>query len=439
MSQEGDGILSENYVRERQWAEELRIGLYDSDDLRRKARTAIKAKQFDRAGLTYGTLAVAMDMDPDLALLAAQSYEKGDVRDDALRWFLESSERYARLNHPAKAIAILRLYHKMAPDEQEGPKRIFRLCQDMGGFRDRLLEFLSPKARAGHHLRSGEIFAAFDNETFDDMLDAMRLHHLEPSDTLVRKDDEATSLFVVVDGRLDGYLTLNGERTKIGSIHSGEICGEIGYFLEGRRTAEVLAGEASTVLELPYDKLDELRDTAPAFGARLDELYHSRMLANQLAVSDFFSQLGAPLRNEIARRMQPFTLRAGEKLFAENDASKDLYVLQSGEIAMHIKLGKERHLKNISVGSVVGEFSVVLGGKRTSTPRALSDCKLMRLNGEDYQELFDTHPELRELLAVRMRRQVAETRDFIMNMDESINDHICTAMLRMIWGASDQR
>ncbi|OIO68177.1 MAG: bacteriocin ABC transporter permease [Zetaproteobacteria bacterium CG12_big_fil_rev_8_21_14_0_65_55_1124] len=430
--------MPENELREDHLFDELHVGLHDVDSLRRKAREAIQKKQFAKAGIAFATLAKQSPTDPDLALQAARCYEKAEgARDDALRWFLASSERYARQSYPTKSIAILRLYHKMAPNEHEGPKRIFRLCRDMDDFRERLLEFLSPKERAGHHWRSKDIFATIDDETFDDMLDAMELYYLKAGETLVQKDDEATSLFIVVEGRLDGYLTLNDERTRLGSIHPGDICGEIGYFLAGKRTAEVVAGEDSAVLELPYSKLDELRDKAPDFGDRLDHLYHSRMLANQLAVNDFFSEMSAALRNEIAHRMRPIVLQAGEKLFGENETTKDAYVVQSGEISVHLKLGKEQHLKDVSTGSLIGEFSVALGGKRTATARAISDCKLMQLPGDDYQELFDAHQELRDLLAKRKVMHMAEARAFIMNMDEDISDHICTAMLRMIWGASD--
>jgi len=431
--------MSDGVLREAQLFSELRLGLYDGDGLRRKAREAIRLKQFVRAGTIFAVLAKASAPDPDLALHAAKNYEKGDARDDALRWFLESSERFARQNYPTKAIATLRLYHKMAPDDHAGPRRIFHLCRDMGSFHERLLEFLSPKERAGHHLRSQDVFSTFDDQTFDDMLDAMRLHFLEKDDVLIRNGDEAASLFIVFEGRLDGYLTRDGERTRLGSIHPGEICGEIGYFLNGRRTAEVLAGEASGVLELPYSKLDSLRIRVPAFSDRLDVLYHSRMLSNQMAVTDFFSELSVPLRNEITQRMRPVLLKAGEALFDENGTSKDVYIIQTGEIAVHIKLGTERLLKNLSTGCVLGEFSVALGGKRTATPRATSDCRLVKLPGDDYQELYDRHQELRDLLAARMQRHMSLTREFILNMDEGISEKICTAMLHMIWGASDQR
>jgi len=428
--------MSDSELREAKIADELEVGLRDSSALRRMAREAVKAKQFVKAAMIFAGLARATREDPDLALHAAQNYEKGEARDDALRWFLESSERYARQNHPTKAIATLRLYHKMAPDEHEGPKRVFHLCRDMDGFRDRFVELLSPKEQAGHHLRFQDVFATFDDDTFDDMLDAMHLRLLKAGDTLVRKGDEATSLFVVVEGRLDGYLELDGVRTKLGSIQPGDICGEIGYFLDGKRTAEVVAAEGSSVLELAYSKLDELRDKAPDFSGRLDHLYQARMLANQLAVTDFFSELSVPLRNEIAGRMQPFLLRKEAALFDENDTTQDVYVIQSGEIAVYIRLGKERLLKNISTGSVIGEFSVMLGGRRIATPRALDDCKLMRLSGDDYQALFEAHPELRERLAERKSKHMAETREFILNMDEGISEQICTAMLRMIWGSS---
>ena len=199
----------------------------------------------------------------------------------------------------------------------------------------------------------------------------------------------------------------------------------------------MVAGDASTVLELPYSKLDDLREKAPDFGDRLDHLYQSRMLANQLAVNDFFSELSTPLRNEITHRMRPVSLRAGEMLFDAVDTTKDLYVIQSGEISVHLKLGEGKHLKDVSAGSLIGEFSVALGGKRTAIARAISDCKLMQLPGDDYQELYEAHQELRDLLAKRKTRYMAETRDFIMNMDEDISEHVCTSMLRLIWGASD--
>ncbi len=430
--------MSRNLLREDQLFDELRVGLHDVDSLRKKARDAIQGKLFEKAGIIFAAMAKQAPSDPDLALQAARCYEKAEgAREDTMRWFLASSERYSRQNYPTKAIAILRLYHKMAPDEHEGPRRIFRLCRDMDDFSERLLEFLSPKERAGHHWRSQDIFTTFDDQTFDDMLEAMELHYLKSGETLIQKDDEASSLFVVVDGCLDGYLTLNGERTKIGSIHPGEICGEIGYFLGGKRTAEVVAGDASTVLELPYSKLDDLREKAPDFGDRLDHLYQSRMLANQLAVNDFFSELSTPLRNEITHRMRPVSLRAGEMLFDAVDTTKDLYVIQSGEISVHLKLGEGKHLKDVSAGSLIGEFSVALGGKRTAIARAISDCKLMQLPGDDYQELYEAHQELRDLLAKRKTRYMAETRDFIMNMDEDISEHVCTSMLRLIWGASD--
>jgi len=424
--------------REEQWAEELRLGVLNRDAMRRKARLSEQEKQFTLAGSLFAALATsspedANPEDAELALIAARNYEKGAAREDALRWYLSASERYALKSYPTKAVATLRLYHKLAPDEHEGPKRVFSLCRDMEGFQERLAEFLSPKERAGHHLRSQELFATFDDATFDDMLNAMSLHDLAADEVLVSKDD-AASLFIVVEGRLDGYLMLDGVRSRIGSIHPAEMCGEIGYFLAGRRSPEVVAGEASRVLELPYSKLDELRDRAPDFGERLDKLYRARMLASQLAVTDFFSQLDVDLRSEIAGRMRPMQIRAGERLFDESESTMDVYVILAGELSAHLKLGGGRHMKHVPAGSVVGEFSVALGGKRTATLQAVSDCKLMCLPGDDYRELYDAEQGLRDVLAERKQVHMAETRDFIMGMDEDISDRICTAMLRTIWG-----
>jgi len=73
-------------------------------------------------------------------------------------------------------------------------------------------------------------------------------------------------------------------------------------------------------------------------------------------------------------------VREGEVIVAQGDAGQDLFVLLDGVIAIDVD-GKE--LAQLGPGAVLGERSVLEGGKRTATMRAVTNCKLAVAEAKD--------------------------------------------------------
>jgi SulP family sulfate permease len=72
----------------------------------------------------------------------------------------------------------------------------------------------------------------------DDFFQYLRTVELKKGDILFRQEDISENLFYLVEGELGVYLELNSnERKRIHIINSGNVVGEIGFYLEQPRTA----------------------------------------------------------------------------------------------------------------------------------------------------------------------------------------------------------
>ena len=399
------------------------------------ARQAALNNDHNVAGMHYGALANYTPQNQTLPMRAARSYHKAQQAKDAARWYLEAAERYARMHQITQAIATLRLYHGVAPGEHRGPKRVFNICREQGGTGSGLYEMLSIKDRAVHKLRAEDIFAMFDDRTFDSALDAMIGRELKAGEVLTRTGEKAASIYIIVQGRVEELLTLAGKRTSLGHLAQGDVGGVIPYFTGGgRRTSDIVAVEESELLELPYTILDDLCQQSADFKHQLEALYCSNILTGQLALAPVFRQLDASVRNEISRQLKVQTVQAGEIIFREGEAGSDVYMVRSGSVAINLNAdGQERQYKIVSTGALIGEISVAINGWRANTARAISDCQLAKLDGAVYQRLFDTQKVLQVALERRKKKQLDQAREYMRTLSAVDGDDTRELLLKDIW------
>ncbi|WP_148314637.1 SulP family inorganic anion transporter [Sorangium cellulosum] len=87
---------------------------------------------------------------------------------------------------------------------------------------------------------------------------------------------------------------------------------------------------------------------------------------------------------------------AGFDLFRQGDISKDLYLIESGELTAWLEIDgrKIKRLRTMGPGSVVGESGLYMGEKRSATVTASRQATLYRLSEEALRRLTDEAPEL---------------------------------------------
>jgi len=411
---------------------QLKAVMADMLDLAKKAAATGKD---GKAGLHYAALAHFSTKNQNLPMRAARSYHKAGQSHDAARWYLEAAERYALMHQVTQAIVNLRLYHEVAPGEYRGPKRIFEICREQGNAVSGLYEFLSLKERAMHLLRGEGLFALLDDKTFDAVIDVMHDHHLESGDVLTRAGDKAESVFVVIQGSLEGFLVLTDKHIPVGNFTQGDICSLMPYFKGGYQMVDIVAAESADLLELPFQTLEMLCEKIPEFANRLEVLYRSYLLSARLALAPVFGNLDVTVRHEVAAHMQMQGFKAGDMIFHEGDVSSTVYLICRGAVAMNMHINRQEQLyKTVKAGALIGEISVTIKGRRTSTARAISDCRLARLDGDIYQSLFDAHEVLRLELQQRKKSQLDNMHAYVRGLKPIASDEAFESLLKGLWG-----
>jgi CRP/FNR family cyclic AMP-dependent transcriptional regulator len=106
------------------------------------------------------------------------------------------------------------------------------------------------------------------------------------------------------------------------------------------------------------------------------------------------------------------TLAAGDQLIAEGGASGDLYVLESGSLAV-TRQGVE--IATITqAGAVVGEMSLLLDRPHSATVRAQAPTRVRVL--ADARRVLDTNPVLTKGLAALLAARLDATSALIVEL-----------------------
>ena len=112
-----------------------------------------------------------------------------------------------------------------------------------------------------------------DSAGLTELMNHMEKLEVDAGYRLIAKGDPADTLYVIVSGRVTAQLTQeNGESIRLESMGSGHVVGEIGFYLGGQRTADVIADEPSVLYRLSLAELQEMQTSDPDAASALHRL-----------------------------------------------------------------------------------------------------------------------------------------------------------------------
>lgn len=96
---------------------------------------------------------------------------------------------------------------------------------------------------------------------------------------------------------------------------------------------------------------------------------------------------------------------AGEPIFHQGDLGTEMYIIQEGEVHIIKTLGGNQHiLSRLEKGDFFGEMAVLDNAPRSADAIAITDVKLMVINGARFDEMLRKNPEI----AVRIIRKYSK-------------------------------
>ena len=106
----------------------------------------------------------------------------------------------------------------------------------------------------------------FSDGTKEDLAKLMEIaleRKYRQGEFVFNEGDEADAMFVVEMGTVD--IVAGGKELAVVTIGSGQPLGEVAFFQRGKRPGSARAKEMSTVLRIPFDRLERLLAERPAF------------------------------------------------------------------------------------------------------------------------------------------------------------------------------
>ncbi|MCA9894808.1 MAG: Crp/Fnr family transcriptional regulator [Anaerolineae bacterium] len=109
-----------------------------------------------------------------------------------------------------------------------------------------------------------------------------------------------------------------------------------------------------------------------------------------------FHDVAEDALKELAAHCQVIELQAGKTLFEQNDASNALYMLEDGQIHIIRQYpdGDEVILATEGPYYVIGDLSMLVEQGRTGAVVAVSDCTLIKLDREAFDDVCSRRPNI---------------------------------------------
>lgn len=96
---------------------------------------------------------------------------------------------------------------------------------------------------------------------------------------------------------------------------------------------------------------------------------------------------------------------AGDFVFREGDASRDMYIVQEGNLELLKKYaGEEKVITRLEAGDFFGEWSMLEEVPREVSSRGVTDYRLLRIDQTTFHQIVREDPNI----AVRMLRRLAQ-------------------------------
>jgi len=379
---------------------------FDEPDLLQQARKLMQEGRFELAAPLWEQLAERDQGKIELRLKAAQCYEKSGNARFAARFYLDVANDYASGGFYLEALAALRIYKRLRPDDLDGVRGVLRQLQALGVDPWHIEGIGSERDKAIQQMRFRDFFSGMDQTHWLQLVDQLEYVEIADGEMLMRQGDVADSLYFVLDGELRAYRHDGDRRIYLGHARQGDVAGEVAYFNGGQRTADMVAAGASRLLRLSYDNLHQLAQSMPELESHIEALYRQHILIRQIAMVPLFTGLSFEDCSWLAAHLEPLELEAGVALFSQGERNSDLFYLRSGYVVLVRNVhGNEYPYRMKSNGALLGALAVVNHGERSSTARTVTACRLLRLPGDLYARFSQQHPEIGNRLRVAYERQ----------------------------------
>jgi pSer/pThr/pTyr-binding forkhead associated (FHA) protein len=107
-------------------------------------------------------------------------------------------------------------------------------------------------------------------------------------------------------------------------------------------------------------------------------------------------------------------VQAGEFVFREGDLGTEMYIINEGKVEiLNLVAEEEQVLAVLEKGDFFGEMSVLEDLPRAASARAVTDVRLLQINGSTFDQLLQGNPEIAVRMMRKLSRRLRETDEML--------------------------
>jgi cAMP-dependent protein kinase regulator len=182
-----------------------------------------------------------------------------------------------------------------------------------------------------------------------------------------------------------------------------------------RRVAEAYARDGFLLQAISINKIILRVDpSSKDANDRLAQLYSNRICETKplrpLYPIPFLSELNEPELHLLLEHVQIKTFQKDVFICREGERGDSLYLLIRGEVAIikQIPRGQELWIRNLREGDFFGEFGFFTDQKRHADVKALTDCEILEIPGNQLNPIIKTHAHIKEVLQNFFKQRVLD-------------------------------
>jgi tetratricopeptide (TPR) repeat protein len=167
-----------------------------------------------------------------------------------------------------QARALNQVILRMAPQLEQAHKKAMEIDAKLGFF-------------------NHPLFAALSEEEFGDLIRKTEFRRFPKESIVIREGEPGRSLFMICRGTVDVYVKNadKGIAQQVARLGQNNFFGEGGFLTGLPRSATILTGEDTVLLELSKEDLDETVKRYPRIGDIIQRYHHKRQSAQPEAES----------------------------------------------------------------------------------------------------------------------------------------------------------
>ncbi len=244
---------------------------------------------------------------------------------------------------------------------------------------------------------------------------------------LIREGERIHSLTLLLSGELTiSTSTETNQAETLAVLTTGSLVGEMSWLEQRPAVANVTAMAGTTILEVPFDRLDLIQKQQPSAATELHQLIACKLAqqireqnawihrrSNDLAEQEplrkvlvLFAALEEQDVHRLAKLGRLERLAPGGCLLRQGEPVQSLYVILSGQAHIEVTLsGTKRVVGSSRRGELLGEMSLLLEEQRGAAATVITDegMELLNIPQESLKAALDEDPAL----ACRFHRGLA--------------------------------